>query len=386
MSVGAATAAGAGPTWFQRFLLPGFAFKAVVIGGGYATGRELAEFFLPSGPWGGLAAMLLAMILWSIICAATFALARALGAFDYRSFFERLLGPGWVLFEVAYILFVTLVLAVFGAAAGEIGAAIFGWPPLAGTAILAGSITLFVTFGNASVEGLFKYVSFLLYGVYALFMVLALGSFGDEIAARFAVPVPADGWMLGGLTYTGYNVIGAVVILPVIRHLTSQRDAVVSGLIAGPLAMAPAILFFVAMIAFYPGIIDETLPSDFMLQQLDMPLFHLLFQFMIFAALLESGAGSVHAINERVDTARRARGHAPLGRRARGGIAGALLIGCMFLADRFGLVTLIASGYRTLSWVFLAVYVVPVLTIGMVKLVRTSRRVKGAIMIEGSAP
>ena len=384
MSGGAAMAAGAGPTWFQRFLLPGFAFKAVVIGGGYATGRELAEFFLPSGPWGGLAAMLLAMLLWSIICAATFALARAVGAFDYRSFFERLLGPGWILFEVAYVLFVTLVLAVFGAAAGEIGAAIFGWPPLVGTAVLAGAIALFVTFGNASVEGLFKYVSFLLYGVYALFMVLALGSFGDEIAARFAIPVPADGWVVGGLAYTGYNVIGAVVILPVIRHLTSQRDAVVSGLIAGPLAMTPAILFFVAMIAFYPGIIDETLPSDFMLQQLEMPLFHLLFQFMIFAALLESGAGSVHAINERVDAARRARGRAPLGRRARGGIAGVLLVGCMFLADRFGLVTLIASGYRTLSWVFLAVYVVPVLTIGMVRLVRTTREANGATAIEGS--
>jgi uncharacterized membrane protein YkvI len=38
---------------FKRWCLPGFAFKAVVIGGGYATGRELAEFFLPSGPWGG---------------------------------------------------------------------------------------------------------------------------------------------------------------------------------------------------------------------------------------------------------------------------------------------------------------------------------------------
>ena len=32
---------------------------AVIIGGGYATGRELAEYFVPSGPWGGLAAMLL---------------------------------------------------------------------------------------------------------------------------------------------------------------------------------------------------------------------------------------------------------------------------------------------------------------------------------------
>ena len=50
---------------FQRFLLPGFAFKAVVIGSGYATGRELAEFFLPSGRWGGLAGMALAMGVWS---------------------------------------------------------------------------------------------------------------------------------------------------------------------------------------------------------------------------------------------------------------------------------------------------------------------------------
>jgi len=29
-------------SWFKRFLLPGLGVKAVVIGGGYATGRELA--------------------------------------------------------------------------------------------------------------------------------------------------------------------------------------------------------------------------------------------------------------------------------------------------------------------------------------------------------
>ena len=370
MSGSAAPASATGSSWFQRFLLPGFAFKAVVIGGGYATGRELAEFFLPSGPWGGLAAMLLAMLLWSVICAVTFALARAMGTFDYRSFFEKLLGRGWILFEIAYVLFVTLILAVFGAAAGEIGSAVFGLPSIAGTLFLAALIALFVTFGNSSVEGLFKYVSFLLYGVYALFMVLALSSFGDLIAARFAIPAPTDGWALGGLTYASYNVVGAVVILPVVRHMASQRDAVISGLIAGPLAMAPAILFFIAMIAFYPGIINETLPSDFMLQRLNMPLFHLLFQLMIFAALLESGAGSVHAINERIDTALKARRGRALTNRARAAIAGGLLIGCMFIADRFGLVALIASGYRTLAYVFLATYVVPVLTIGLYLLVR----------------
>jgi uncharacterized membrane protein YkvI len=65
------------------------------------------------------------------------------------------------------------------------------------------------------------------------------------------------------VTYASYNIIGAVVILPVVRHLTSDRDAVIAGLVAGPLAMLPALLFFVCMVAFYPGIANETLPSDF---------------------------------------------------------------------------------------------------------------------------
>ena len=56
-------------SWFKRLLLPGLGFKAVVIGGGYATGRELAEFFLSAGPRGGLLAILLATILFSLLCA-----------------------------------------------------------------------------------------------------------------------------------------------------------------------------------------------------------------------------------------------------------------------------------------------------------------------------
>ena len=357
--------------WFQRFLLPGFAFKAVVIGGGYATGRELAEFFLPSGPWGGLAAMLLAMLIWSAVCVATFLFARASGARDYLSFFRALLGRGWVVFEIAYIGFVILILAVFGAAAGAIGAAMFGLPKIVGTLALMLCIAGFVTFGNTSVERLFKYVSFLLYAVYAIFVVLAVTHFGDRIATGFATAAPTTGWFAGGITYASYNIIGAVVILPVVRHLRSDRDAIVAGLIAGPLAMLPAILFFVCMIAFFPAIANETLPSDFLLQRLDLPLFHLLFQAMIFAALLESGSGAVHAVNERIDRAwRAARGGDGLGRRARLAIALTLLVCCMLLADRFGLVALIAKGYRALAAIFLLVYVVPLLTLGIVRIRR----------------
>jgi len=197
----AATALRATATRFQRFILPGLAFKAVVIGGGYATGRELAEFFLPAGPWGGVAGMILATLIWSGVAATTFAFAHAVGARDYRALFAALLGPGWIVFEIAYLLFVVVVLAVFGAAAGAIGAATLALPPLAGTLALAAAIVAFATFGNASVERLFKYVSFLLYGVYAVFLVLAVAQFGGAIGQAFAAaPLPHD-WVTGGITY-----------------------------------------------------------------------------------------------------------------------------------------------------------------------------------------
>jgi uncharacterized membrane protein YkvI len=352
-------------TWFQRYLLPGFAFKAVVIGGGYATGRELVEFFLPSGPRGGLFAMLFAAVIWSVVCIVTFLFARATNSEDYRTFFRHLLGRGWIVFEIAYCLFIVLILAVFGAAAGAIGASLLGWPPLVGTLCLMLGIALFVAFGNTSVEELFKWVSFFLYGVYALFVILALGKFGDRISTNLALDVPTDGWLLAGVTYAGYNIVGAVIILPVLRHLTSNRDAIIAGALAGPLAMIPAVLFFICMVAYYPEIGAQALPSDFLLQKLEAPLFHAVFQLMIFAALLESGTGSVHAVNQRIAQVWQARFGRDLSARARFIAAGVLLVIAMLIADRFGLVTLIARGYRGLAYLLIAVYVLPVLTYGV---------------------
>ena len=361
-------AAAAPPSRFQRYILPGLAFKAAVIGGGYATGRELAEYFLPSGPQGGVLAILVAMLCWSVVCALTFALAHVGRRYDYHSFFAWLLGPFAVVFELAYFVFMVLILAVFGAAAGEIGHAMFGWPKLVGTLLLVLGIGAFTAFGNRSVEGLFKWVSLFLYGIYALFVVLVLAGFGDRALASFAEPHASTGWLEGGLTYAGYNIVGAVIVLPLARHFLTRRDAVVAGIIAGPLAMLPGLLFFICMLAWYPAIGAEALPSDFILRQLQMPLFHLLFQAMIFSALLESGAAAVHAANERVAATWRHQRGVELTNAARVLISAVLLLGSIFIATRFGLVDLIARGYRGLAYLFLAVYILPLLTVGVWRL------------------
>ena len=353
----------------NRLLLPAFAFKAVVIGGGYATGREIAEYFLPYGPRGGLLAMALAALLWSAVCALTFVFARATQSADYQSFFRALLGRFAFVFEIVYLLLAVLLLSVFGAAAGVLGTALFGGPAIAGTLALAAGIAAAVCRGTGGVEVVFRVVTFLLYGTYGVFFAVCVVQFGGRIGATLSAAhaVPAT-WPIGGITYASYNIVGAVVILPVLRHLATPREAVVAGLICGPFAMLPALLFFVCMLAAYPAIGGAALPATVLLDRLNIPAFRVLFQLMIFAALLESGTGIVHAVNERFAHAWTARQGRALPSGARLGFAAVLLFFAAFIADRFGLVALIARGYRLIAAALLCVYVLPLFTVGIVRL------------------
>lgn len=366
---------------FRRFVLPGFAFKAVVIGGGYATGRELATFFVPSGPVGGIYGILLATVIWSGSCILTFLFARQTGSLDYRTFFKHLLGRGWFIFEIAFLIALVVILAVFVAAAGAIGNAVLGVPHSAGSLALVACIALFASLGNDGVEWLFKYVTYFLYATYLIFAALVFTRYGDTILTTFAnAPAPTR-WAVGGATYAGYNIIGAIVILPVTRHLTSTRDALVAGALCGPLAMLPALMFFLCMMAFHPAIGSQELPSDYMLARLDAPIFRLIFQVMIFAAVLESAVGGTHAINERISHVfSRHRGRS-MGATHRVAATLAVLFAAAFVADRVGLVTLIARGYTWLAYAFLAIYILPLVTLGSWRLLKP----RGAVETSAAA-
>jgi len=119
--------------FFQKYLLPGFIFQSVVIEGGYATGREIVEFFFSAGPIGGLFGMLVAMTVWSITMALSLELARITKSYDYHSFFKQTLGRFGFLFEIAYFALILLIISTIGAAAGGIISNNFGISALWGT-------------------------------------------------------------------------------------------------------------------------------------------------------------------------------------------------------------------------------------------------------------
>jgi len=153
------------------------------------------------------------------------------------------------------------------------------------------------------------------------------------------------------------------------RHLHNRREALVAGLLCGPVAMLPGLLFFVPMAAFYPQIGEVALPSSFLLGQLGAKWFEGVFQLVVFSTLVATGAGLLHAVNERAARVYAARGRS-MPRPVRLGISLGLMAFSVFVAGAFGLVGLIAQGYGALTWFFIAVIVLPVLTVGAWKVWR----------------
>lgn len=349
---------------FKAYILPGLVFQSIVIGGGYGTGRELVEFFLSEGPAAGYLGMLVATLIWGVVLALGFDLARVGRNYDYRTFSKALLGRAWVAVDVLAILSMILTVAVVGSASGELLHEMSGAPPIVGTLLLMAVIGLLVFWGSKLIEKVFSTWSFLLYGFYLVMIVLVMKTNSAEVVAN-ATHWDADSkWLLGGVRYAGYNLAGFGVMLFVVRHIKTRRQAVVSGFVAGCIAMFPGVLIYTALLAFYPAILSESIPANFVLSQLDWSAFQLLFQIILFGTFIETGTGTIHGFNERLAGAWRESGH-EMSRWQRLGVGAAVLVVAVWLADRFGLVALISEGYGLITWGFWLFLLLPVLYFGV---------------------
>ena len=358
------------PTFYKKYFLPGFVFQSIVIGGGYGTGRELVEFFLTEGPAGGYLAMLLAALIWGVILALGFELARMGQHYDYRTFLSALLGRGWIGFEVLYILSVLLTVAVIGSASGELLHELLGWPRIAGTLTMMALVGLLVYWGSGLIERVFSVWSILLYAVYLILIVLVLGDHGEIILATAGVWEQDSAWVMGGLRYAAYNLAALPAMLFAVRHIETRREALSAGFLASLIAMFPGALIYTTFLGHYPAIVNEAIPAVFVLSKLDWPFFQLAFQLILFGTFIETGTGMIHGFNERIAGALKERGR-PMSHWLRLGIAAGVLVIAVWLADRFGLIALISEGYGLITWGYWIFFLLPVLVMGSWKILKS---------------
>jgi len=357
-------------SFFKKYLLPGFVFQSVTIAGGYGTGRELVEYFLKYGPLGGLLGMfLITTLMWSVILAVSFEFSRKFKAYDYRTFFKKLLGPFWFLFEIIYAVQIFLVLAVIGSAAGIILRDNFGVPYMVGVFIMLAAVGFLTFKGKSLIENFLSLWSIILYLVYAVFFVVALLKFGPMIQKNFASGMILPKWALGGFKYALYNLGTVPAVLFCLNHIESRKEAVTAGILGGFIGIIPGALFFVSVVGYYPGVLPEEIPAVFLLQKADVPLLLIIFQLVLFGTLIETGTGFIHSVNERIQSTLRAKGKELL--RWQRPIVALIMLLIALGISTFGLINLIAKGYGTAAWGFLIAYIIPLLTIGIYKLIKS---------------
>jgi len=259
-----------------------------------------------------------------------------------------------------------LILAVIAAASGSLLEETFGLPYWVGVVGIMLAVGGLVVGGSGILERVMAGWSVVLYAAYIILFLWCFHRFGDQIISTLSAPSDTGRWGVAGVKYAAYNIALIPPLLFPIRHLKNRKETALAGVLAGPMAMIPGLLFYFAMVGQHPAILDRPVPANFLLELLGSRGFQIAFQVVLFGTLIETGAGLIHGMNERIAQVFRERGR-DMPKLARPSLALGLLMAGTLLAG-VGLVDLIARGYGTLTWVFLIVYVIPVLTWGLWKI------------------
>ena len=356
---------------YHVYIVPAAVFISVVMGGGYVTGREVIEFFTRYGLLGGVLGTAVAACVFAVVLASTYEFARVFQVYDYRTFFRKLIGPFWVCFEILYLLLFLLVLGVVSSAAGNILEQEFGVSRYIGIAGVLVLVVALVFFGRETLEKVLTLWSIGMYLVFGYYFIEILNNGEVEVLQTVIGGTIEPGWLQGGVLYAMYNLAIAPVLLFSTRAIQTRREAVIAGIFTGVAVMIPAVLFHVSYAAGFPRVLEQPVPNYWMMSRYAAPLLLGIFLIALLGTLVETGAGLVQGLIERIEAVVTPDDGDALGHHAKAAIAFVTLVVGGLLGS-LGIVALVAQGYSTLSVGFALVYIIPICTLGVFKVLKSS--------------
>ena len=151
------------------------------------------------------------------------------------------------------------------------------------------------------------------------------------------------------------------------------KETVISGIIAGALMTIPWFLTYFAVMGFYPaeGVLTAEVPWLAMMKDVAGPIVISIFGIVMGWTLIETSTGIIHALIERINSGLQEGGRAVLSR-GQQGFTTVLILVIATVLSKFGIIDLVAKGYSLLAYGFILIYLVPLLTVGVYKIVKGS--------------
>lgn len=256
-------------------------FVGAIMGAGFASGREIWQFFGVFGRQGRIGILLIA-VLFVVLGMMTAYLARILGTNDMG----RIIAPGGnpkienlVSWFMAIMLFTVLINMT--AAGGALLHQNFGISRLVG-GVLIGVLVIVTVLGEFErISRVFRYIMPVLFAAVILISVLAVTANLGASAQREPVkPSPIAGnWVLAACLYISYNILAMIPIVATSSvNAKSEKSAMLGSGLGG---------IFLGVLAFT---IVLALQKDMQFAQaMDMPM-------LAYAGRISKGAGIIYSV------------------------------------------------------------------------------------------
>lgn len=379
---------------FGKYLLPGILLQSVLIGGGYATGREIVSYGAKFGAKGWVAGIGI-LIGFAVVAVLTFEISRLYKTYDYKSMIKVLIGPAWPLFDVAYVLMMILVIAIMASASGSIVEQTTGLNYWTGVVLLVAVTGGLMFFGDALIERFETWGTVLLYAGYIIFSGMVIVNGHDNITRVMATSDMSYTGETGilpvlwiGVIYVAYNLCVYPASMFSLKRQESRKQCVVSGLLAGVLMTIPWFLTYFSLMSFYPSeeVLGAQIPWLVMMNSIGAPaICSVAFGVVMGWTLIETSTGVIHALLGRINVGLAEINKKELDSKKQAVITVVILVSAC-LMSKFGIIALIEKGYTAISYAFMVLYLVPILTIGVYKILKKEPilKVEGVPAVEES--
>ena len=277
----------------------GSVYIGTVVGAGFASGREILQFFGYFGLW-GIAGLALATFLFFVLGMKVMLTASRTGSGSYRQLIDtiggRLLGPP---INFVITLFLFGILAAMVAGTGAVFEQEFGLPASSGLAVMAGLAGLTVIAGLGRViDAISVVVPFLIMAVLGVGLFqLCTGPVNLSWSAPESAALP--GWHFSGLLYVSYNLTLSVPLLAPMGTLAAPQT-LKKGALVGALGLGlSALLILLALIAGAPETAGYEIPMLAVAGRIS-PAARLIYALVLVAEVYTTAIGSLYGFVSRL--------------------------------------------------------------------------------------
>jgi len=355
--------------WYPIFAV-GFTYAAMLMGGGFSTGREIIQFHVRFGK-GGIFSLIIAAITLSYVGIVALSLAVQWKSYDYKSFIlnlyrtflpESLAPKAFSVYDVLMVITSPIGGAVMIAAFAAMLVKETGMAYGLATAIGALIILVLVMLGGKVVRafGFWGSVGIVIGIAIALAYIFEPSkSFSRIASAGFPL---GGGWALSGILYMAYNAACIMAAISIAEVLPDRFSAITAGWIGGITAVLCYTFVYLVEMMYYPQILSEPLPLWFAFSAAGTSALRFIYDIVLSLAVLTTGVGGVLILVKRFMPVLTPKfgGRESLSRFTLSILVILAGLGLSF----FGIIQLIAVGYTAMALLGILFFVVPVILFG----------------------